>query len=69
MTPKRKQALQWFHDQGEIECRKAHKEAPFTIHMTRRMLHDLQIRADDRRGIWYFTVTDKGRRMLNGDAE
>jgi len=69
MTPKRKKALQWFMDQGEIECRKAHEEAPFTIHMTRRMLDDLQIRGDERRGTWYFTVTDKGRQMLHGDTE
>lgn len=69
MTPKRKQALQWFADQGEIECKKGRQEAPCTIQMIRLMLDDRQILGSERKGVWYYTVTDKGRRMLHGYAK
>ena len=70
MTPARKAALQWFHDQGEIICSDAWEIMPCKIHMVRRMLDDGQLSGytKGRAHVWHYSVTYKGRRMLHGDA-
>ncbi len=70
MTPKRKAALQWFHDQGEILCSQAHdsKDGPST-RLIRLMLDDMQLLAFQkgrgRNRVYWFTLTDMGRRELH----
>ncbi len=70
MTPKRKSALQWFYDQGEIICKDALEIMPCSIHIIRSMLNDHQLSAypKGRAQVFHYSLTDKGRRMLHGDA-
>ena len=70
MTPARKAALQWFHDRGEVKWFR-YDEVPPTDLMRKRMLADGQLekisQGDWKPYIW--RLTDKGRRMLHGDAK
>jgi hypothetical protein len=63
MTPKRKAALQWFHDKGEVQALWAHPDHP-SRRLVYRMIDDGQLRWAAQRGHF---LTDKGRRMLHGD--
>ncbi len=70
MTPNRKVALQWFHDQGEIACLEAHNrdDAPDTTFIL-RMLTDRQLQATEH-GFgtskeMRFSLTDAGRLALH----
>lgn len=66
MTPARKAALQWIHDRGEAKGF-VMSENPPSATMMKRMMNGGQLQ---RRGIGYaYTLTDKGRRALNGDME
>lgn len=67
MTPARKAALQWFHDRGEVEIFDA--SAP-SHNMRQSMLKDGQIdcRSQGNFRLMLWSLTDKGRRMLHGDA-
>jgi hypothetical protein len=65
MTPKRKQALQWFHDRGQVPCKVAQDEMPMKIHMVRRMLEDQQLDAYTFKKVYHYALTDEGRRALN----
>ena len=63
-TPARKAALQWFHDRGEV---KGIRGAPFGPEMLRLMEKDGQVECrQPGNPIW--SLTDKGRRALHGDA-
>lgn len=69
MTPARKAALQWFHDRGEVHDVWVIPDRPST-RLIRIMIFDGQIEAD----VWQrkphkvtHRLTDKGRRMLNGE--
>lgn len=64
MTPARKAALQWFHDRGTVDMRASYPDEP-TGTMLIFMIAGGQL---DGVGGWY-TLTDKGRRALNGDME
>ena len=69
MTPARKAALQWFHDRGEVAWFAAAENPPSDI-MRRRLLGDGLI-AKRSQGNWkpiLWSLTDKGRRALHGDA-
>jgi len=64
MTPERKRALQWFHDRGDVT---SFRDAPFTFQMVMNMERDGQVEwRQPGNPIW--SLTDKGRRMLHGDA-
>lgn len=65
MTPKRKQALQWFHDQGEIACKKAQAEMPITMRMVALMLNDRHLVAYRTCGKYHYSLTDAGRVALH----
>lgn len=69
MTPARKAALQWFHDRGEVEWFITAENPPSDI-MCKKMLADGQLQKRLQGGwkpvLW--SLTDKGRRALNGDA-
>ena len=70
MTPARKAALQWFHDRGEVRLTQDGRfsEEP-TSNMVGRMMTEGLL---ERRAIspWdgLYSLTDKGRRALHGDA-
>lgn len=65
MTPKRKAALQWFYDRGEVTSLRG---TPFGNAMLQTMIREGQVQwVNPGRPI--FSLTDKGRRMLNGEAE
>ena len=70
MTPQRKAALQWFHDRGEVGWFKL-SETPPSETMINRMIRDgqLQRRRQSHSSIVLTSLTDKGRRALNGDRE
>ena len=68
MTPKRKAALQWFHDRGEASLR---SDIGPSFDMCCKMITDQQIKAVNNVKPWFkatYCLTDKGRRMLHGDA-
>lgn len=66
MTPARKAALQWFHERGEVEH--VDGEGPTLLMIIRMICEDhLQYRKDRDR--LFHTLTDAGRRALNGDRE
>lgn len=73
MTPKRKEALQWFCDHGEVDCNIAEMKRVGMYYVGRdmigRMLNDGHLRRNVKYGHWEntYTLTDKGRRALNGD--
>lgn len=69
MTPKRKASLQFFHDRGEVESVEL-GSAPVTYTMASKMLADglLQCRPHPTQWWVIYTLTDKGRRALHGDA-
>ena len=69
MTPARKAALQWFHDRGEVAWFRRDENPPSSV-MRTRLLRDGLIDAR-RQGDWkpmLWSLTDKGRRALHGDA-
>ena len=69
-TPARKAALQWFHDRGDVRLTQDGRfsEEP-TSNMVGRMMTEGLL---ERRAIspWdgLYSLTDKGRRALHGDA-
>ena len=68
-TPARKAALQWFHDRGEVAWFRLDEKPPSSV-MRTRLLRDGLIDAR-RQGDWkpmLWSLTDKGRRALHGDA-
>ena len=67
MTPKRKLALQWFHDRGEVACKEAQDEMPMTISMVRLMLDAGQLDAYMVRRVYHYSLTDAGRRALHDE--
>lgn len=68
MTPARKSALQWFHDRGEVKWDEADEGAP-TINMVIMMIADRQLSYRKEGGALFHSLTDLGRRRLNGDAK
>lgn len=73
MTPKRKKALQWFHDRGEVKCKVAFEEGPMTATMIRRLLSDghldaYTVRKDGKR-VFVHALTDSGRAALHGAGQ
>lgn len=65
MTPKRKAALQWFHDAGETTPEDAVRT--FGRRMFDLMILDRQIVATHfGPKNWLWSLTDKGRRELHG---
>jgi len=68
MTPARRAALAWFHEPGEVAWF-SYDEYPPSKDMLKRMLDDgqLQKRSQGDLKPVIFSLTDKGRRMLNGD--
>ncbi len=66
MTPARKKALQWIHDRGEV---RSIREAPITAQMLLMMERDGQVqwRSVSPWRSHLLSLTDKGRRILNGD--
>ena len=64
MTPARKAALQWFHDRGAVDMRTSYPDEP-TGTMLIYMIADGQL--DGVAG--FYTLTDAGRRALNGDTK
>lgn len=61
MTPKRKHALQWFHDRGEV---RSFREAPFSNEMLMRMEREGQVQwRNPGTPIW--SLTDAGRQALH----
>ena len=67
MTPKRIQALQWFHDRGEVQNHETWETGPMTIHLIRRMLAEGQLKARlrIRKKDCMYSLTNKGRRDLH----
>lgn len=63
MTPNRKRALQWFHDRGETRYYELEYEAP-SRRMVTHLLGDGLLQCNGR----LYSLTDKGRRALHGDA-
>ena len=71
MTPERKRALQWFHDRGEVKLKAAQEGRP-SWRMISIMIADCDLAvASSKYGMGgaILCLTDKGRRMLHGDAE
>jgi hypothetical protein len=72
MTPARRAALQWFHDRGEVAWvdRAAMGPSHISYFVFKRMQTDglLDGRDPGCGGPFLYSLTDKGRRMLNGDA-
>ncbi len=68
MTPARKAALQWFYDRGEVGWFKL-SENPPSYAMMVRMIRDghLEKRNNGDLRLITYTLTDAGRRALNGD--
>ena len=65
MTPARKAALQWFHDRGVVpEPLSILQPDWLTERMFRQMIRQEQVAI--AMGGW--SLTDKGRRALHGDA-
>jgi hypothetical protein len=63
MTPARKAALQWFYDRGAVP-------QPFSLPdwLTERMFRSMISQGQVSLGREGWILTDKGRRMLHGDA-
>jgi hypothetical protein len=70
MTPARKAALQWFYDRGAI-CWFRYDDFPPSVAMRAIMERDgqLQRRSQGNFKPVIFSLTDKGRRELNGDIQ
>ena len=70
MTPTRNKALQWFHARGEVGWFKLSENPPSNA-MIKRMIKDeqLQQRSQGNGKVVLYGLTDKGRRMLNGDLK
>lgn len=66
MTPKRKAALQWFHDRGNVpgSAFELPADAP-SIRLIRLMLDSCELRWSNME-VGY-SLTDLGRRRLHGD--
>lgn len=62
MTPARKAALQFFHDRGKVSVFTM-SESPLTATMLVRLLNAGQLEGVGG----FYTLTDAGRRALNGD--
>jgi len=64
-TPARKAALQWFHDRGVVPAPLSISQPDWlTERMFRQMIRQEQVAI--AMGGW--SLTDKGRRALHGDA-
>ena len=63
MTPKRKAALQWFHDRGAARSSEFYDQ--FSVRMLNRLRADGQICWGNNGKELLFTLTDKGRRDLH----
>lgn len=71
MTPKRKAALQWFHDRGEVEWFR-YDENPPSYAMQRKMIDDCQLEKISQGNMKpiIHRLTDKGRQDLHqGDTQ
>lgn len=64
MTPKRKAALQWFHDRGEVRTPIYDVDAPGDT-MLARMAKDGQLDEYKSKGRFVMALTDKGRQDLH----
>jgi len=66
MTPKRKYALQWFHDRGEVGWFKLADNPPIDL-MLERMVKDgqLQKRIHGPMKVILYSLTDAGRQALH----
>lgn len=66
MTPKRRDALQWFHDRGEVGWF-AFAENPPSETMIRKMLREgqLQERSQGNLKPILYSLTDAGRQALH----
>ncbi len=62
-TPARKAALQWFHDRGMVMPPLSLPDW-LTERMFRQMIRQQQVGLDTKG----WSLTDKGRRALHGDA-
>ena len=71
MTPARKAALQWFHDRGEVRLTEDGRfdDEPTSNMVGRMMVDGLLVRRAISPWDGIYALTDKGRRMLNGDRE
>ena len=73
MTPARKNALQWFHDRGEVCPFSFWPNGPIkpkfrpSKQMMDLMIKDEQLAFSEEYGT--YTLTDAGRRALNGDSK
>ena len=68
-TPARKAALQWFHDRGETGLRGETGQP--SSRMINMLVDDMclnRFRPHYGRGSPVYSLTDKGRRALHGDA-
>ncbi|WP_420013943.1 hypothetical protein [Tateyamaria sp.] len=65
MTPKRKAALQWMHDQGEVSSREAVEHLSWTMILRMDSDDQMKSRKVDDRLYQLFSLTDKGRRDLH----
>lgn len=65
MTPARKKALQWLHDQGEVSALDV--ENKLSEYMIRRLMADDLLDTYRAKKVYVSALTDKGRRMLHGD--
>jgi hypothetical protein len=66
MTPKRKYALQWFHDRGEVGWFVCAENPPSDL-MRKRMIKDGHLQKRSQ-GDWkptLFSLTDAGRQALH----
>lgn len=66
MTPARKRALQWFYEQGAVKPPLSRTQPDWlTERMFRRMMRQGEVSLD----IEGWSLTDRGRRILHGDAK
>jgi hypothetical protein len=64
MTPVRKAALQWFHDQGTVFPPLSRKQPEW---LTERMFRQMLRHGEVEIFVGGWSLTDKGRRALHGD--
>ena len=65
MTPARKKALQWFHDEGTVSPPLSMKQPEW---LTERMFRQMMRQGEVELSVGGWSLTDKGRRMLHGDS-
>ena len=65
MTPARKAALQWFHDMGAVPPPLSMKQPDW---LTERMFRKMMREGEVELFVGGWSLTDKGRRALHGDA-